>query len=131
MDPETEALKKRTKRFALDVLDFVDMLPTRGSAVRIGNQLTDSATSVAANYRAACRSRSDAEFASKIGLVLEEADESLLWLELSTERKLGEPVACRRLLAEADELTAIFVASTITARKRIGRREAATPVCRI
>ena len=96
MDPETEALKARTKKFALDVLDFVDTLPTRGSAMRIGSQLTDSATSVAANYRAACRSRSDPEFASKIGLVLEEADESLLWLEVITERSSGLPSSAVR-----------------------------------
>ena len=77
MNPKTEALKARSKKFALDVLDFVDTLPDRGSSVRIGNQLTDSGTSVAANYRAACRARSKAEFAAKIGLVLEESDESL------------------------------------------------------
>ena len=122
MNPKTEALKARTKKFALDVLEFVDTLPTRGSAVRVGWQLTDAATSVGANYRAACRARSDAEFASKIGLVLEESDESLFWLELCTERPLGEPTVRNRLLAEADELTRIFAASANTARNRIDRK---------
>ena len=121
MNPETEVLKARTKKLALDVLEFVDTLPLKGSAMRIGYQLVDAATSVAANYRASCRARSDAEFAAKIGLVLEESDESLLWLELSEERKLGESASRRRLLAEADELTAIFVSSTITARKRLSQ----------
>jgi four helix bundle protein len=121
MNPQAEALKARTKRFALEVLDFLETLPTRGPGIRIADQLTDSATSVAANYRAACRARSDAEFAATIGLVLEEADESLFWLEIITERRLGNVLTGQRLLGEAGELTAIFAASTITARKRIGK----------
>jgi four helix bundle protein len=100
----------------LDVLTFVDTLPTMGPSVRIGWQLSAAATSVAANYRAACRARSDAEFAAKIGVVLEEADESLFWLEVLLERQAGDAELRRPLLSEADELTAIFVASTITAR---------------
>jgi len=99
MNPKTEALKARTKKFAHDVLDFVDTLPGHGPSVRIGNQLGDAGTSVGANYTAACRARSKAEFAAKIGLVLEEADESLL--------------------QEADELTAIFAASSITTRESL------------
>jgi four helix bundle protein len=121
MNPETEALKARTKRFALSVLELVDAFPTKGTAVRIGWQLADAATSVAANYRAACRSRSDAEFAAKIGLVLEESDESLLWLEICEERTLGERTTRRKLLVEADELTAIFVSSSITARAKLSK----------
>ena len=122
MNPKAEALKGRTKQFAIDVLEFVDTLPTRGSAVRVGWQLTDAATSVAANYRAACRARSHAEFAAKIGQVLEESDESLFWLEVCTERTFGEASSRRRLLSEADELTAIFAASTITARNRLDQK---------
>ena len=121
MNPKAEALKARTKKFALDVLDFIDTLPSKGTAVRIGYQLADAATSVAANYRASCRSRSDPEFAAKIGVVLEESDESLFWLEVCEERTLGEAGSRRRLLAEADELTAIFAASSITARERLSK----------
>ena len=130
MKPETEALKARTKKFALDVLDFVDTLPVKGTAVRIGDQLADAATSVAANYRATCRARSDAEFAAKIGLVLEESDESLFWVEICEERKLGESTSRKRLLLEADELTAIFAASSITARKRVSEARRAKKASR-
>jgi four helix bundle protein len=119
MNPEAEALKARTKKFALSVLELVDTFPTKGTAVRIGWQLADAATSVAANYRATCRSRSDAEFAAKIGTVLEESDESLFWLEICEERTLGERATRRQLLIEADELTAIFVSSSITARAKL------------
>ncbi len=121
MNPETEALKKRTKKFALDVLDFVDRLPDKGSTLRIGWQLSDAATSVAANYRATCRSRSDPEFAARIGTVLEESDESPFWLEICEERTLGERATRRRLLIEANELTAIFAASSNTIRAKLGR----------
>jgi len=89
MNDKAEALKARTKKFALDVLEFVDRFPTYGPAVRIGNQLAAAATSVAANYRASCRARSKAEFAAKIGVVLEESDESSFWLEVAQERRLG------------------------------------------
>ena len=119
MNPKAEALKARTKKFALSVLDFVETLPTHGAAVRIGNQLIDSGTSTAANYRAACRARSRAEFAAKIGLVLEETDESLFWLELTEARSLGSAKLRTPLLQEADELTAIFTASSITIRETL------------
>src|SRR6476620_9003983 len=89
MNKQADELKKRTKKFALDVLEFLDTFPTVGSPTQIALQLTHSATSVAANYRAACRSRSKAEFAAKIGVVLEESDESSLWLEIADERGLG------------------------------------------
>jgi four helix bundle protein len=94
VNPKQEALKARTKRFALDVLDFVETLPHQGPAVRIGWQLVDAATSVGANDRAACRARSDAEFAAKIGQVLEESDESLFWLELCDARRIGLGPLC-------------------------------------
>jgi four helix bundle protein len=119
--PETEALKARTKKFALDVLDFVDTIPQEGSNRRISWQLVDCATSVGANYRAVCRSRSDEEFAAKVGVVLEESDESLFWLEICVERFLGEQATRRRLLIEANELTAIFAASSNTIRAKLGR----------
>ena|SRR5438105_4426568 len=121
MKSEADALKARTKRFALDVLDLLDIVPATGSNRRIIWQLSDSATSVGANYRAVCRSRSDAEFAARIGQVLEESDESLFWLELCEARSLGERATRARLLKEANELTAIFAASSNTIRAKLAR----------
>ena len=120
MNPKADALKARTKRFALDVLSFIDEWPRRPSNDHVAYQLCKAATSVGANYRAACRGRSKAEFAAKIGLVLEEADESLFWLEIADERHVGADLERRRLLAEADELTAIFVRSNVTVRQSLG-----------
>jgi four helix bundle protein len=121
MKAEAEALKARTKKFALDVLAFLDGIPAIGSNRRIIWQLSDSATSVGANYRAVCRSRSDTEFAAKIGQVLEESDESLFWLEMCEARSLGERTTRARLLQEANELTAIFAASSNTIRAKLAR----------
>lgn len=84
----------------------------------IGGQLIRSGTSVAANYRAACRARSHAEFIAKLGTVEEEADETLFWLELAVDSKLVSVDRVRTLLKEADELTAIFVASLKTAKRQ-------------
>jgi len=121
MNPQAEALKARTKKFALDVLAFLDAVPAAGSNRRIIWQLSDSATSVGANYRAVCRARSDPEFAAKIGQVLEESDESLFWLEICEARSLGERPTRLKLLREADELTAIFAASSNTIRAKLER----------
>jgi four helix bundle protein len=93
-------------------------LPATDEAVDIGRQLSRSATGVAANYRAACRSRSDIEFVARIGVVLEEADESAFWLEVVTESGLSTLPEASRLLDEANQLTAIFAASRITAHRR-------------
>jgi len=117
MNEQAEALKARTKKFALDVLAFLDAVPSAGSNRRIIWQLSDSATSVGATYRAVCRARSDPEFAAKIGQVLEESDESLFWLEICEARTIGERTTRRELLREANELTAIFAASSNTIRK--------------
>ena len=114
-----EELQARTKRFALDVIRLVEALPKSKSADVLGRQLLRSATSVAANYRAACRGRSKAEFVAKLGIVVEEADESLFWLELIAEAGLVTSDHLQPLIQEADELTAIFVASRKTARKRL------------
>ena len=118
-----EDLKKRTKQFALRVIRLVEALPRTRTAQVIGNQLLRSATSVAANYRAACRARSQADFVYKLGLVEEEADESLFWLELVVETDLMPATRVQDLIQEADELTAIFVASRKTAKSRIGNRK--------
>lgn len=112
-----EELKQRTKEFALRVMKLVEALPKNTIGRCLGNQLIRSGTSVGANYRAACRGRSRAEFIAKLGTVAEEADESSFWLELIMDghimnRKLVEP-----LYKEADELTAIFTASLNSAKK--------------
>ena len=115
---DKEDLKRRTKQFALRVIRLVEALPRTRTAQVIGNQLLRSATSVAANYRAACRARSQADFVHKLGIVEEEADESLFWLEMVVETELVPAARVQDLIKEADELTAIFVASRKTAKKR-------------
>jgi four helix bundle protein len=119
---KADELKARTKRFALDVLSFKRSLPGTDEATDIRRQLSRAATAVAANYRATCRSRSDAEFAARIGVVLEEADESAFWLEILTHDGLSKQQQALALLDEANQLTAIFAASSITARRRLQRR---------
>jgi four helix bundle protein len=116
-NPKADLLKARTKRFALDVLAFRRALPMTDDAADIGRQLSRSATAVGANYRSACRARSDAEFAARIGVVLEEADEAAFWLEIVTEGDFSKQPQALRLLDEANQLTAIFAASSITARR--------------
>jgi len=103
-------LLTRTRVFALRILKLVDHLPRTTSGRAIGNQLVRSGTSVGANYRAACRSRSRAEFAAKLGLVAEEADETVYWLELVRDGNLVPANKLGELLKEANELTAIFTA---------------------
>lgn len=100
----------RTKTFSLRILALVDHLPRTMSGRAIGNQLVRCGTSVGANYRAACRSRSSAEFAAKLGIVAEEADESVYWLELLRDGKLLSEGELSDVLREANELTAIFTA---------------------
>ncbi|MEP0806711.1 MAG: four helix bundle protein [Chloroflexota bacterium] len=116
---DDKMLKARTKDFALRVIRLVEALPRKLSSDVLGKQLLRSATSVAANYRAACRARSQAEFVSKLSIVVEEADESLFWLELMAESGLVEASRLQELMKEADELTAIFVVSRATARKNV------------
>ncbi|MBI3158432.1 MAG: four helix bundle protein [Chloroflexi bacterium] len=114
-----DALKKRTKDFGLRVIRLVDVLPTSRTANHIGQQLMRSATSVGANYRAACRGRSKAEFVAKAGIAIEEADESLYWMELLTEAKLVSEEKLKDLMKEANELVAILTATVKTARKNL------------
>ena len=101
-------LQDRTKQFALRVLKLTDALPPSAAGRAISSQLVRAATSVGANYRSACRARSRAEFAAKLGIALEEADESLYWLELVRDGKLVPEDKLSLLLKEADELTAIL-----------------------
>lgn len=112
-----EELLQRTKALALRVMKMADSLPHKPSGRALSNQLVRSGTSVAANYRAACRARSKAEFIAKLQIVIEEADESLFWLELVIESGLVPSSKVEPLRKEADELTAIMVASRKTASK--------------
>ena len=112
----TEGLKRRTKQFSVRVVRLFQALPRRDDARIIGRQLLRSATSVGANYRAVCRARSKKEFISKIGVVVEEADESGFWLELLAECGIMPARRLRPLTREAEELLAIFAASQRTAK---------------
>jgi four helix bundle protein len=113
-----EELKNRTKHFALMIIKLVDDLPNTKAGNTVGNQIIRAGTSVGANYRAACRARSNADFISKITIVEEECDESLFWLELILESKLLKKERLSDLIKEADELTAIFTAAGKTARQK-------------
>ena len=120
-----QQLRDRTKKFAIEIIRLCRSLPVEWDVRELGKQLLRSGTSVAANYRACARARSDKEFCSKIGVVVEEADETQLWLELLPEaypqidRAVHGP-----LLREAGELTAIFTASHRTAADNLKRRRA-------
>ena len=119
-----EELKERTKQFALRVMRLVDALPKSTKGRALAGQLIRSGTSVAANYRAACRGRSRAEFIAKIGVVEEEADETALWLELIIADELLSKKKVQSLLDEANELVAIMAASYISAQKNAVRNRA-------
>jgi four helix bundle protein len=115
-DYPAEELKRRSKEFAVRVVKLSQALPGRREAWVLGKQVLRSGTSGAANYRAACRARSRAEFVAKIGIVVEEIDETVFWLELLVETGLVPKERMAALLAEANELLAIFAASLHTAR---------------
>ena len=113
---DSETMKSRTKQLALVVIRLCRTLPQNPEARIISRQLLRSATSVAANYRAVCRARSTADFTSKLGLVLEEADETLFWLELLVDAGVVRRQQADLLLNEANQLVSIFVASLRTAK---------------
>lgn len=113
---KTEELRDRTKRFAIRIIRLFRALPRSVEAQVIGKQLLRCGTSVAANYRAACRARSKAEFIARLGIVAEEADESVLWLELLEETKVLSHERLVEIAKEAKELAAIFSASQKTAK---------------
>jgi four helix bundle protein len=115
---QAEKLKKRTKQFAIRIVRLYRALPRRDEARVIGRQVLRSGTSVAANYRAVCRARSKAEFVAKIGVVVEEIDETVFWLELLVEAGIVPQSRMESLQKEATELLAIFAASQHTARSR-------------
>jgi four helix bundle protein len=120
VNSKAEELKRRTKKFAIDIIAFVRQLPASDDARDIGRQLVRSGTGVGSNYRASCRARSQAEFIARIGIVLEEADESAFWLEVLTESGVTQNAAT--LMDEANQLSAIFAQSSITARQSLKRR---------
>jgi four helix bundle protein len=109
-------LQDRTRRFAMRAFKLVDRLPESVSGQVCARQLARSSSSVAANYRAACRARSKAEFAAKIGIVEEEADESAFWIDFVAEIGLLPQKQLNALADEASQLTRIMAASRITAR---------------
>ena len=116
MGSQPEQMRNRSKAFALRVIRLFRSLPYRTDTQVLGKQLLRCGTAVAANYRAVCRARSKAEFIARIGIVVEEADETVLWLELLVESGIVPPEKVEELLTEARELTAIFTASQQTAR---------------
>ncbi len=111
--------KNRTKLFALAVIRLVENLPRNRTCDVIGRQLLRCATSVGANYRAACRARSKAEFVAKMGIVEEEADESLYWMEMLVESGAASTRDVQFLMQEGNELLSMTVASIQTMRQKI------------
>ena len=111
-------MQSRTKKFAVKVIRFYVKLPRTDEARVLGKQLLRSGTSVAANYRAVCRAKSQADFISKLGTTVEEADESLLWLELLEDSAVCAPPIVGPLKSEADELLRILQTSLTTAKGR-------------
>jgi four helix bundle protein len=117
-ESEIYNLKERTKQFALRILKLASSLPKTTEGKVIERQIIRSGTSVGSNYRASCRARSRADFIAKLGIVEEETDETIFWLEIIIERKLLKPKLVEPLLSEANELLAIFVSSIKTAKNK-------------
>ena len=115
-------LAKRTRAFAVRILKMVDHLPNSAGGRAISSQVARSGTSVAANYRATSRARSDADFRNKVGVVLEEADETLLWLEVIVEAGMLPPKKLSALMKESDELVRIFAATHRTVKSNLRAR---------
>jgi len=117
-----QELKERTMNFAVRVLRMAENLPRSVSGQTIARQIARSGTSVAANYRAALRAKSRADFAHKVTIVLEEADETGFWIELTDRAALVPAKRLSRLLTESEELVKIFSATRRTARRNASRR---------
>ena len=115
-------LRVRTKQFAVRVVRVCRVLPRTDEGRVVSRQLLRSGTGIGANYRAACRPRSDADFIAKLGLVIEECDETAFWFELLIELKVGTREVLERGLDEVEQLTRIFVASRETARRNAKAR---------
>ena len=113
-----EEIKRRTKRIGLEVIKLIDELPNKSSARAIGNQIIRSSTSIGANYRAACRAKSTADFVNKLKIVEEETDETIYWLEVLVESGLVLKERLSVLLSETNEVLSIIVASINTIKNR-------------
>ena len=113
-----ELIKKRTKGIGLEIIDLVNELPRNQSAKIISSQILRSATSIGANYRAACRAKSTADFINKLKIVEEESDETHYWLELLEESGLVKADRVSKIKTEVDEITSIIVASIRTSRRK-------------
>jgi four helix bundle protein len=122
MNPKADQLRRRVKRFAIRVLKFVKALPKDAVTSEVVRQLAGSASGTSSNYHAACRARSRAEFIAKLGLVVEEADETEHWLDVLAKAELASGSELEWLTQEAAELRAIFKASVDTARANYSRR---------
>ena len=118
-----QQFKNRTKQLGVRIIRMVDALPQSRSADVIGRQILRSATSVGANYRAACRARSPADITNKLNIVEEEADETLFWQELLIEAELVPQARLAELIAETDEILAMTVASIKTLRARSSKQD--------
>jgi four helix bundle protein len=126
---DKDELCNRTKQFALRVMRLCRTLPNTTDGRVIANQLLRAGTSVGANYRAVCRSRSKADFAARLAVVLEEADDSVFWLELLTEGAVSRSELIAPLRIEAEELVRIFGSAEHTARTRIRNPKSQFPNC--
>lgn len=114
MNPDE--MKRRTKAYALAIIKLVQSLPNNPTARAIGQQLLRCGTSVGANYRASCRARSSADFIAKMGIVEEEADESVYWMEVLVEANIVPPHVVAELSDEGNQIVKIVVSSINTAR---------------
>lgn len=123
MPKDSDMLQMRTRTFGLRVINMVEALPRRRAGMVIGDQLLRAGTSVGANYRAACGARSVAEFCAKLGIVEEEADEAIYWIELAADAGLVPRQRVTELLQEANAILAMVVASIRTARNRKTRQK--------
>lgn len=118
-----EQIQSRTKKMALGIIKLSEYLPNKSVGWTFSNQIIRSATSVAANYRAVCRAKSDKDFISKMETVIEEADETLFWLEMIEDSGvLNEDFGLRNLKIETNELISIFVASVKTVKNRLNQK---------
>ena len=115
---EQNYLKERTKKFALRIIQLTESLPRKRAADVIGKQLLEAGTSVGANYRAVCRARSPADFISKMGIVEEETDETIYWMELLIESGLVQKNDISNVIEEANQILAMTVSSIKTAKSR-------------
>jgi four helix bundle protein len=118
-----EQLRERTKRFAVGIVQLCRFLRRSDEGRMIGRQLLRSGTSIGANYRAVCRPRSDADFIAKLGVVIEEADETAFWLELVVAADIAPRDTVAPYHDEAEQLIRIFVASRETARRNVRMRQ--------